>query len=378
MADKKFVNLINPHDVDSYLKKFCGDDERLQMLLITALARIIKKSPDCMETIREMPENAPVWLRDKWQAHAQWHRFEPRKYRLLAGTVYQVTGWLQSAIEHDLEWLHNVDERGRPKKLLKFSSFKQVYEQIDADKSIIKRRERTKARAALKDETEGVDILEVMTFADGHRFVRLLSERALDREGAYLEHCIGEGGYDQFLHGDTYFCYSLRAPDNTPCVTMCVDVKYRYLYSLSGPKNSLPNMKYIPYVATYCHEYWVDMSGGLCMKEEEYKKPVQQDLKFFRRDMAETRTGGDLPALHFRDMGQKVVIPDGQKVSYLYISDVGNMDVFPRNVEVHGDIFFYGQTFPAQKPEGWIVTGIINTGTHRFDTWEGFLAHYYP
>ncbi len=277
---KQSINLVNPFDVETYLEGFSNGNEKLARLLVIALASFIRKSPEYMETLQSLPENAPAWLTQKWNGETTYHRFEPRKNIRLAGQVHAASLWLEQALEYELEWLQNVDEQGRPKKLLKLSNFDRVMEERAADDRRILDKKRERARMDLKEETAGLDIAPIMTFDDGHVIVKLLTPRALDRESAFLEHCIGDGYYDSELYKDTYFYYSLRTQDNTPCATFSVDRDYKYVTYLAGRRNGFPEGKHMRHVATFCYEYYLDITA--CLRfSEGFTQPAQWDKDLY-------------------------------------------------------------------------------------------------
>lgn len=259
-------NLINPEEIELYLKAYGNGDARLENLVALSLVRILKKLPEAIDTVSSLPELSPDWLRNKWDGGIVWHRFNPKKSHRLAGKVYQVALWLQSAIEHDLEWLGNVDEFGRPKKLLKLTSFEQIFAEAQVDRQRIADRLRARGREDLKHEEEGRDYAVIMTFDDGYRFVRLLSERALKRESAYMEHCIGSQDYYGSALKDTTRClYSLRDPDNHPLAT--VSANRYYICEIGGFRNALPKASTMRYIATLAYQLGVDISWSLAFAD---------------------------------------------------------------------------------------------------------------
>lgn len=246
----------------------------------TALGRIIKKSPDYMDALDTIPDDAPDWLRRKWELSTEWHKFNPRANIKLPGMAFAVAEWLDKAILYEQEWLKNVDEKGRPKKLLKISSVPQLWTVLHDDEKLIKDKIRIRAREALQDESVGVDACEVMSFSNGYRIVKLLTERALDRESAFLEHCIGDGAYDDSLQDGQRYYYSLRDGANQPCATMAVVRDSANVTQISGFRNQLPDMKYMRYLATFCYHCYLDMSVAIRLSEG-YERPAAWDTQMY-------------------------------------------------------------------------------------------------
>lgn len=257
------LNIINSADIETYLHKYCGENTLLRVCVVSALENVIKKMPECMETVSSLPGDAPQWLVDKWDEQKVWHRFNDKKNIRLAGRVYDVVIWLDSAIENDMDWIRNVDSKGRPKKLLQISTWDQLNDVMRKDERHIKKKKQTAAKQKLLhgDLTKGFE--KIMTFDNGYYIIRLKSEEALDIEGAYLEHCIGDGDYDYCLGGNVTEFYSLRDSQNLPCLSMCVEKEpYKRLSQVSGHRNSYPKSKFIPYIATFCDSAFINMSDA--------------------------------------------------------------------------------------------------------------------
>ena len=370
---KNSINLVNAQDITDYLAKFCPENPQLQFLLVTAASRILKKSPEYMETLQDLPDNAPKWLSEKWNSSQEWHRFSPRKDMRLAGKVHGTLHWLEMAIEHDLEWLKNKDDQGRPRKLLKLSTFDQLFKERSNDERIIAHKERAHGRTALREEVIGEDIINIMSFVDGYHIVKMISERALDRESAYMEHCIGDGLYDRHLRDQTLYYYSLRAPGNIPCATVSIDREYHCVNYLAASRNSIPDKKYIRHIATFCYEFSFDISYFMRFTEGfETLAPEERESYPYLNNAPK------LSYLEFKDLDETVSFSDDTKASGLHISNMAKLKSFPKNVTIEGNIYFYGKTFPDNAPIGWTVTGKVYTGANGFDDWKDFLAVYYP
>lgn len=372
--DQHTINLVNPHDIEDYLKKFCGDDPYREKLLIAALANIIKKSPSCMETLQNLPADAPAWLTRKWNSHTTWHKFTPRANPELVHAILFTLRWIQYAIDCEADWLKKTDDRGRPLKLLKLSSFDQLRNEGKEDRNRLQDQQRQKGRQKLHKEEEGKDYKTIMTFDDGFAFVRLMTARALDRESAFLEHCIGDNTYDHTLDNGSYYCYSLRTPDNLPCMTICIDQTNHSIYDMSGKRNQIPNSRYMPYIATFCSELQLDLSEILKM-HTGYSKPDKDELNLYR---GLDHLVNPIPDLEFKDRDIPISIDDDLVIGQLHISNIGCLKEFPRNLHVGGPVYLYGKNFPRNPPAGWVVKGPVHTGIQTFPSLEDFIQRYYP
>jgi len=267
MSANKPLNIINVEDVDIYLKKFCGDDKRLAIFLIAALSNVIRKAPESMEQLNSLPNNPPSWLLEKWSKSEIWHRFNDKLDIRLAGRVYDVVNWIEDAIMYDMEWIKNLDGKQRPLKLLNISSYEHLLDVMKKDEVRISQKRQQISEKMLIEEGIRDDFKKVMLFEDGYYIVRLKTEEALDIEGAYLDHCIGDGGYDHWLGGNVKRFYSLRDSNNLPCVSMSVRCDEYSINEIKGRKNSFPKEKYIPYIATFCDQAGYFMCSALSFDE---------------------------------------------------------------------------------------------------------------
>ncbi|MCV9963864.1 PcfJ domain-containing protein [Pararhizobium sp. BT-229] len=147
--------------------------------------------------------------------------------------VNHIADWLVGAVATEAAWLSNVDDQGRPKKLMKFGSLDAMH--AEAEKHM--KRALAAEAAAVASEEE--------TFADEggeYRIVRLKTPRALDYESNAMRHCIGHGAYDRYLGHDGFLLLSLRDKGNRPHVT--IQVNHRKIVQFSGKANSEPKPEY--------------------------------------------------------------------------------------------------------------------------------------
>jgi hypothetical protein len=150
------------------------------------------------------------------------------------GQIRHVVDWITSAVSNDAPWLKNLDDKGRPKKLMKFGSMDAMVAEADKDM----RKKLAGERVSLGEGDEEV-------FADdkGDYFiVRLKTMRALDVESGAMRHCLGHGGYDHYLKSDTHLFLSLRDRSNQPHAT--IEVDRCYVVQFRGKANSEPKDSY--------------------------------------------------------------------------------------------------------------------------------------
>lgn len=123
-----------------------------------------------------------------------------------------VIDWLRSSVLEDAPWLHNVDELGRPKKLMKFGTLDDILREVD--KAMARRNAQQAKALSVADERHIADL------ADGYKVVRLMTPAALDLESRRMHHCVGHGSYDRGVLDGSTEIYSLRKPNGMPVVTI--------------------------------------------------------------------------------------------------------------------------------------------------------------
>jgi hypothetical protein len=127
-----------------------------------------------------------------------------------------ILDWLVSSLREGAPWLGNLDERGRPRKLLKCGSFDDLAR--EADKEMARKNAQVAKALSSGDEQRVADL------ADGYSLVRLLTPAALDLESRRMHHCVGHGSYDRgVLEGDSEIL-SLRDRKGRPVLTVELDV----------------------------------------------------------------------------------------------------------------------------------------------------------
>ncbi|MBZ5762408.1 PcfJ domain-containing protein [Rhizobium sp. VS19-DR104.2] len=213
------MNLVNSatvSEVSAHLSLSCGDDARVASLMSFCVGRLMLRAAQRGEDWRTIATN---------------------------GQLAHIADWLRSALINAQPWIENVDDRGRPRKLLKFNSVDGVV--AEADKAMSKSSlRRSKAELGEDDETTDAKL------SDGFSLVRLLTPAALHRESARMRHCIGDGAYDAHLTDERYRYLSLR--DDSGKVHPTLEIWDGRVTQFHGKQNSRPLPlhveKVIPYI----------------------------------------------------------------------------------------------------------------------------------
>jgi hypothetical protein len=199
------------------LTRHAGGNERLVEMLMLSVGRIVKKAHG---------DNA----RGTMNALGQYEQ-----------AIRHVADWFKAAILENAPWLANVDDLGRPKKLLKFGSLERMV--AEADKVMLK-----KSQGLRRTFIEGSEDV-VATLDDGFFIVRLLTPEALDAESVEMQHCIGQGAYDDRLEGSDDLFLSLRDPRGRAHAT--VHIESQTVVQISGKQNAMPVSRYFLRLASY-------------------------------------------------------------------------------------------------------------------------------
>jgi hypothetical protein len=160
-------------------------------------------------------------------------------WRLLADTdkVIHICDWLQASINDNRPWLSRLDASGRPKKLLKYPTVAAILAEADRDMLAFAQKV---GKIQIKDGDEEL----WMELEGGYALVRLLTSTALDHESAVMQHCIGQGGYDQYLKTGEHFFLSLRDSSNKAHATLEVE-RDGLIIQLQGKQNRKPLRRYV-------------------------------------------------------------------------------------------------------------------------------------
>jgi len=100
-------------------------------------------------------------------------------------------------------------------------------------------------------------------FADGWKVVELRTEKALEREGDLMDHCVG--GYCEQVESGESRIFSLRDPDNKPHVTMEYSPEEIRFKQIFGPSNEKPEEYTQPYLREFIEEKFDGNPLGLLL-----------------------------------------------------------------------------------------------------------------
>lgn len=93
---------------------------------------------------------------------------------------------------------------------------------------------------------EGEDVKTVMTFNDGYRWEKLITQQAYTAEGEMMGHCVG--GY---CENKNSVIYSLKDPKGVSHATIEFDLSTKSITQIKGRSNEAPVEKYWPYIKEF-------------------------------------------------------------------------------------------------------------------------------
>lgn len=233
-----------------------------------------------------------------------------------------ICDWLTAAIANGEQWLSAVDEQNRPKKLMKFGSLAAIIK--EADKAMMKFAQKSRGLSIADGDEELAHQLD-----DGWYVVRLLTPAALDRESGAMQHCIGQGAYDERLNGYEYAYYSLRDPFGKPHATIELSISSGTNIQMQGKQNNEPLPEYIDRMAIFMK------SAGFIPKQLSRESRWVFDTDGKRHDI--------------------LSMPDGIVLSSS-LSVIGLKIDFPRRMTVRGDLRVEGCEI-TRIPEDLTVEG---------------------
>ena len=115
-----------------------------------------------------------------------------------------IADWIGAALQDNDDWLSDVDEQKRPKKLLKIGSLDVAIH--EANKAMALKNQ----KLALTLGVDAGNATVVEKFDHGYTMVQLRTPEELDYESVKMGHCIGQGKYYEKLISGSHVYYSLR------------------------------------------------------------------------------------------------------------------------------------------------------------------------
>jgi glycosyltransferase involved in cell wall biosynthesis len=198
------------------------------------------------------------YLRQRAQKRADWY---VRRY---GHQLRHIVDWLTIAGIENHAWLHNLDNLGRPKKLMKCGTIAALWD--EADRQLDRHRQST---GAITRPLTQLDLRWECDLGFGLRLIRLMTPAALDDESARMNHCLGFGSYDRNLRDPRFAYYSVRDADEVALAT--IEVEGSIVRQFVGPGNMRPREDVAITVGTLmCNVGWLHWMEVYAVDVEKY------------------------------------------------------------------------------------------------------------
>lgn len=104
------------------------------------------------------------------------------------------------------------------------------------------------------------DIKTLVEYPGGYRIVEMLTQKALDREGNIMSHCVGSH-HGEYLKSGQRRMFSLRDAQNEPHATIEVNADNMRTTEIKGKGNRAPVRRYWPMLRDFVEKYGVMVQG---------------------------------------------------------------------------------------------------------------------
>lgn len=262
-----------------------------------------------------------------------------------------IADWLYAAISNDSSWLQNLDDQGRPKKLMKCRELSDLLR--EADRDMKKLNQKIQAGLELTDEDEEI----IADLGQGFQVIRLLTSKALDLESKRMDHCVGHGAYDAGVIAGLTEIYSLRE-NGEPRVTIevCLDDEgRRHLDQVEGYGNSTPDDRYKEVLQEWLiTQTWEQMPRCL------WAAITDRDVHGFHYQWDSVPSGACVPELHVQSHHVRM-LPDDLTVDFMTV-EIGDWKWLPDGLTVQ-TLFLLHEGMDIALPDSLTVTegGFVRT-----------------
>ena len=237
--------------------------------------------------------------------------------------ISHIRDWIWASVKENEPWLQNKDEKGRPKKLMKFGSMEQIIK--EADKAMMIANQKM-GQVTLEQGEEKL----VYALDDGYSIIRMLTAASLDRESSQMQHCIGQGAYDDKLDNSRYQYLSLRDRFGKPHVTF--EIIDGVVDQMQGKQNAFPETRYVDVLTP-----WILQSDFDWSQKAGKVRPIK-DAQGTWYDITALPNGFHYPRhLTITHSGVKS-LPENMRVDgNLTLLDLSSV-MFPRSIQVQSCI----------------------------------------
>lgn len=296
-------NVINVKDIEAYLKDKETGNEEIDRWLNTSFRKYMINTFDKVKPYEVKPTD-PDWMQKATDP-------------LMEVELNQDT---DDKVQHLLDYLKAYLTDNPGKKLAN----------LQADEALKKSTEWLAALMKKKtdEEKEGVDYNLIKNYGE-YRWIDLISENALAREGKLMGHCVG-GYWSQVSKGGTKI-FSLRDKMNEPHCTIEYLPRQKEIQQIKGKQNAGMVEKYRQYVIDFLNTPLVPI-----------RKVADYDLE--RSYLLKLKTG-------YIDVN---AIPEGAEIEgNLDLKKLGAFIKLPKNLKISGELILPKEVY--ELPENLTV-----------------------
>ncbi len=253
------VNVSNLDEIQKYLDSIKIGNEKIDKWIQGNLRKYIVNADDNdirIGKITTTKKTDPQWLQEAVKRGEE---------------VFDVDlgSRFKRNIEHVISYLKTVADPSRIS----------VPDAIKGSKDIV-------AQQIKKDSNDdrADDIKVIYKFSNGYKWVSILTERGILREGRLMQNCLGdEENYTNGVENGDLEIWSLRDPTNEPHCTIEYDTVEMTVNQLKGKQNDNVAAKYIPYVEEFLHSSAIkDKITGFNEEELLHIGIWEQDAKWYQ------------------------------------------------------------------------------------------------
>ncbi len=223
---KSGINISSVEEIEQYIELIQNLTDRNQIkkwLRCNLRKYLINKYPEIRKVRRPKKESA-IWLKKAIYANRT------------VDTVL-ISDSLIIKLNHVIDYLNILESR-------KLRQLSKVDVSIAIRKSQIWLKQ-LNSKASNSEDLKGIE--EIINYANGHRWVQIISRYSLEREGKRMHHCVG-ASLDSILN---LKFYSFRDCRNKPLITILVNVKSKSVVEIKGYANSCISGKLSIYVVDF-------------------------------------------------------------------------------------------------------------------------------
>ena len=284
-----------------------------------------------LNILNSIPKEAPKWLIEKFD--------KEKIYKVIVSDV--------TNLDHIIDYLNTRTNN------VSNMAVEEVFKQVKAWDEYL----------ANRHKSEDGKIKIIHKYDDGMYWAKLLSARALDYEGANMNHCVAN--YWKRVR-DGYTCiYSLRDSNNKPHITVEYSTSYKTISQVQGKNNTQVTEKYRPYFLDFINSKYISLNLNDCELERYGFLIFKTKNTYQILDTIYLQNNKDLPDkiivdnLEYDPNKLAPTLPDGLLVKHNLNLSETNATTLPNRLTVMGNLLIQ-KTQITEIPKDCKVYGEFN------------------